>query len=121
MITKFWKSLVLFFYPPKRSEVYYGDATNWVSGILEGRRHHLLSKTNRALRTPLYGPSTYMLRIVGVMPSYYICEASVLTKGLNSGKTYWIRRSENKRIPIAMFKDLIAQMALVKLQDWNLD
>lgn len=112
---RFWIAWRLFFNPPKRLDVFFGDSHVFIAdSILERRRHRLVGRAGEALKSRIQGDRSYRLTVVSVQPTYYICKAEVLVKSLNSGRQFWQPRLDVRRILKSVFHDLIIREALVK-------
>ena len=106
-LSGFLKHIILFFYPPKKGEVYFGNPADFgLNGTLEKIFHGLKDSKGTVYYKPVFSDNSYKLEIISDSMPYYICRASILA--VCEEKLDWNKRSNDRRIFKSRFKALIA-------------
>jgi hypothetical protein len=116
MVQRFFRKLHLYFKPPKKGDVFYGDPTHFVcQRPVEQILFGLKDKYGNSTWQPI--PSFYCYKITiesDSMPSYYICKAQVMCKSQKFQLIEWQERCQPKRIDKYLFKTFVLDGLLKK-------
>lgn len=95
----------------KVDDVYWADAWEFVGGKpIEHVLHGLRCKTGEVAFDPVYGDSSYRLKIRSNQPSYYVIQCEVLASDVHDHKDkHWFFRCQPRRINKEVFHDMIRE------------
>jgi len=118
MISRLIAKIGLYFSPPQKGDVYYGNPFDFIIGNkMEQNMHGLRNISGDPLWHVTPSNQCYRLTIKSrSMPFYYICRSEVLaTDWGNPSRKEWLKRAEPRRIPKEKFHELILNGSLEKL------
>lgn len=115
MINQLVSRIRLFFYPPKKGDVFYGNSFDFIVGkpweyILHGMR----DIHGESVWLAIPGDETYILTIESDVMPYYICQAQVLASNPEGDDKVWLPRHNERRIWKKDFKKAIIENNLKK-------
>jgi len=103
------KKALLLIKPPKKGDVYYGDAFEFVTARpVEKILHGMKDKHGDTLWIESMGHGTYKITIESSSMPYYICKAEVLVQSKKGYDFTWLTRVQPRRIVKGVLTDMIA-------------
>lgn len=116
MLTIF-RYLLLFFRPPKKGDLFVGDAKHFVtSRLIEKIWFEMRNRQDEPIWEEVIGHGSYRLTLESIQPTYYIFEAKVLARNLETGAYSWLTRKQKRRIIKSLFHDLLAEKKVKKVK-----
>lgn len=107
MLTRISRTFSLYFNPPKVGDVFYGDPV-WfiISRPIELVLHGLKDKFGTNLYDPIPSQGCFRFTVESTAMPYYRMTSEVLCKHKFTEKPIWMKRSQPRRIPKEMFREL---------------
>lgn len=100
----------------KVGDIYWADAWEFVGGKpIEHVLHGLRYKNGEVAFDPIYGDSSYRMKINSVQPSYYVIQCEVLAADVHErSEKHWFFRCQPRRINRQIFHDMIRDRRVKK-------
>jgi hypothetical protein len=115
MINKFFKYLSLHLNPPRRGDVFFGDAFDFMCDSNSERIFYpLIDRNGHTTHHFVQGDNTYRFTIENSAMPYYVCRVEILTLNVYETKRTWLKRSLPKRMWKKDFHRLILQGRMKK-------
>jgi hypothetical protein len=116
MINKFIKRVSLYFNPPKKGDVFYGDAFDYIcESTTERIFYEMTDRYGHSMFHYVVGSNTYRFTVESAAMPYYICGVEILAQSRgNPYKKTWLKRSRPRRIWKKDFHRLIIEDRMVK-------